>query len=154
MLWLRIQNEFRQLLSSYVTGEKKEKTRGNIKYDNERGHKRISNKRANSRRNWSPVEGKGMRIQTLFAYEGAHPPLVKMNTAPLRAVVVAHAAAGVTRTPEGATPAVAASAPLIGAAAVAPTPLGPAHVLRLNNAASRPSCFPLLLFASKARRFI
>ena len=54
-----------------------------------------------------------------------------MNSAPLRAVVAAHAAAAVAPTPEGATPAVAASAPLIGATAVAPAPLGSAHVLRM-----------------------
>ena len=53
-----------------------------------------------------------------------------MNTAPLRAVVAAHAAAAVAPTPEGATPAVSASAPLIGATAVAPAPLGSAPVLR------------------------
>ena len=55
-----------------------------------------------------------------------------MNTTPLRAVVAAHAAAAVAPTPEGATPAVAASAPLIGATAVAPAPLGLAPILRMS----------------------
>ena len=54
-----------------------------------------------------------------------------MNTAPLRAVVAAHATAAVAPTPEAATPAVTASAKLIGAAAVAPAPLGSAPVLRV-----------------------
>ena len=40
-----------------------------------------------------------------------------MNTTPLRAAVAAHAAAAFAPTPEGATPAVAASAQLIGATA-------------------------------------
>ena len=51
-----------------------------------------------------------------------------MNTTPLRVLVAAHAAA-VAPTPEGATPAVTASAPLIGATAFAPAPLGSAPVL-------------------------
>ena len=54
-----------------------------------------------------------------------------MNTTPLRAVVAAHAAADVARTPEKATPTVAASAPLIGATNVAPAPFGSAPVLLL-----------------------
>ena len=51
-----------------------------------------------------------------------------MNTTPLRDVVATHASAAVAPTPEGATPAVEASAPLIGATAVAPGPLGSAPV--------------------------
>ena len=43
-----------------------------------------------------------------------------MNTSTFRAVVAAHAAAAVAPTQEGATPAVAASAPLIGVTALAP----------------------------------
>ena len=58
------------------------------------------------------------------------PALEEMDNSPLRAVVAAHAAAAVAPTPEGATPAVAASAPLIGATAVAPGPLGSVPVLR------------------------
>ena len=54
-----------------------------------------------------------------------------MNTTPLRAMLAAHAADAVAPTPEGATPAVAASAPLIGATAVAPAPLGSAPVSRM-----------------------
>ena len=54
-----------------------------------------------------------------------------MNTTPLRAVVAAHVAAAVAPTPEGATPAVRASAPLLGATAVASAPLGSAPVLRM-----------------------
>ena len=54
-----------------------------------------------------------------------------MDTAPLRAVVAAYAAAAGAPTPEGATPAVSASAPLMGATAVAPAPLGSAPVLRM-----------------------
>ena len=46
-------------------------------------------------------------------------------------MVAAHAAAAVAPTPEGATPAVMASATLIGATAVAPAPLGSAPVLRI-----------------------
>ena len=45
--------------------------------------------------------------------------------------MAAHANAAVAPTPEGATPAVAASAPLIGATTVAPAPLGSAPVLRM-----------------------
>eukprot|EP00614_Pseudopedinella_elastica_P017745 CAMPEP_0172644808 /NCGR_PEP_ID=MMETSP1068-20121228/239406_1 /TAXON_ID=35684 /ORGANISM="Pseudopedinella elastica, Strain CCMP716" /LENGTH=171 /DNA_ID=CAMNT_0013459023 /DNA_START=242 /DNA_END=754 /DNA_ORIENTATION=- len=56
-----------------------------------------------------------------------------MNTTPLRAVGAAHAAAAVAPTPEGATPAITASAPLIFAAAVAPAPLGSAPVLRIST---------------------
>ena len=48
----------------------------------------------------------------------------------LRALVAAHAVAAVAPTPERATPAVAASAKLIGATVVAPAPLGSASVLR------------------------
>ena len=54
-----------------------------------------------------------------------------MNTTPMKAVVTAHAAAAVAPRPEGATPAVAGRAKLIGATAVAPAPLGSAHVLRV-----------------------
>ena len=50
---------------------------------------------------------------------------------PLRAAVAAHASAAVAPAPEGATPAVTASAPLIGATAVALAPLGSAPVLRM-----------------------
>jgi len=59
------------------------------------------------------------------------PALEELDTTPLRAVVAAHAAAAVAPTPWGATPAVAASAPLIGATAIAPAPLGSAPVLRV-----------------------
>ena len=54
-----------------------------------------------------------------------------MNTTPLRVVVFSHAAGAVAPTPEGAIPAVAASAPLIGSTAVAPAPLGSVPVLRV-----------------------
>ena len=54
-----------------------------------------------------------------------------MNTMPLRAVVATHVAVAVAPPPEGATPAVTTSAPLIGATAVAPAPLETAPVLRL-----------------------
>ena len=47
------------------------------------------------------------------------PALKDMNTTPLGTVVAARAAAAVAPTPEGANPAVAASARLIGATAVA-----------------------------------
>ena len=60
------------------------------------------------------------------------PALRDSDNAPLGAVVAAHAAGAVVApTPKGATPAVAASAPLIGATAVAPAPLGSAPVLRV-----------------------
>ena len=45
--------------------------------------------------------------------------------------MAAYAAAAGAPTPEGATPAVTASAPLMGATAVAPAPLGSAPVLRM-----------------------
>ena len=45
-------------------------------------------------------------------------------------MVAAHAAAAVAPTPKEATPALMASAPLIGATAFAPALLGPAPVLR------------------------
>ena len=45
--------------------------------------------------------------------------------------MAAHAVAAVAKTPEGANPAVAVSAPLIGATAVAPAPFGSAPVLRM-----------------------
>ena len=51
----------------------------------------------------------------------------------MRAVVAAHAAAADAPTSEGATPAVAASAPLIRAAAVAPAPLGSAPELHMST---------------------
>ena len=54
-----------------------------------------------------------------------------MNTAPLRAVVAAYAAAAVAPTPEGATPAVAASAQLIDATAFVTAPLELAPILRM-----------------------
>ena len=59
------------------------------------------------------------------------PVLEELDNTPFRAVVAAHAAAAVAPTPEGATPAVAGSAPLIGATAVALAPLESAHVLRM-----------------------
>ena len=49
----------------------------------------------------------------------------------MRAVGAAHAAAAYAPTPEGAAPAVDASAPPIGGTAVSPTPLGSAPVLRV-----------------------
>ena len=54
-----------------------------------------------------------------------------MSAMPLRAVVATYVAVAVAPTPEGATPAVTTSAPLIGATAVAPAPLGTAPVLRV-----------------------
>ena len=65
------------------------------------------------------------------------PALRDMSTTPLRAMVAAHAAAAVAPTPEGATPAVAASAQLTGAADVATAPLGSAPVLRMLTAVVR-----------------
>ena len=59
------------------------------------------------------------------------PALEEVDNTPLRAMGATHAAAAVALTPAGATPAVAASAPLIRAAAVAPAPLGSAPVLRM-----------------------
>ena len=59
------------------------------------------------------------------------PALEELDNTPLRAVVAARAAAAVAPTPEGATPAVAASAPLTGATTVAPASLGSAPVLRI-----------------------
>ena len=56
-----------------------------------------------------------------------------MTTTPLRVVVAAHAAAADVSTPEGAAPAVTADAPLIGATAVAPAPLGSPPVLRMST---------------------
>ena len=50
---------------------------------------------------------------------------------PLRAVVANHVAVAVAPPPEGATPAVTTSAPLICATAVATAPLGAAPVLRV-----------------------
>eukprot|EP00614_Pseudopedinella_elastica_P000752 CAMPEP_0172595110 /NCGR_PEP_ID=MMETSP1068-20121228/14675_1 /TAXON_ID=35684 /ORGANISM="Pseudopedinella elastica, Strain CCMP716" /LENGTH=51 /DNA_ID=CAMNT_0013393503 /DNA_START=231 /DNA_END=386 /DNA_ORIENTATION=+ len=49
----------------------------------------------------------------------------------LRAVVATHVVFAVVPPPEGATPAVTTSAPLIGATAVAPAPLGTAPLLRV-----------------------
>ena len=46
-------------------------------------------------------------------------------------MAAAHAAAAVAPTPRGATPAVTASARLIGATSVAPAPLGSAPVLHM-----------------------
>ena len=54
-----------------------------------------------------------------------------MSTMPLRAVVATHVSVAVAPPPEGTTPAVATSSPLIGAVAVAPAPLGTAPVLRV-----------------------
>ena len=62
-----------------------------------------------------------------------------MDNATLRAVVAAHASAAVAPSPKGATPAVAASAPLIGATAVAPAPLVSAPVLRMLALSNNPS---------------
>ena len=72
-----------------------------------------------------------MRIQIFVRLRTRNLTLRDMNTTPLGAVVAAHAAVAVAPTPERATPAVAASAPLIGATAFAPAPLGSVPVLRM-----------------------
>ena len=88
-------------------------------------------KGAEIRRDWSPVDGKGMRIQDFVRLRTRTPALRDMNTTPMRAVVAAHATAAVAPTPEEATLAFAASAPIIVAAAVAPASLRSAPVLRI-----------------------
>lgn len=65
------------------------------------------------------------------------PALRDVSTTPLRAVVAARAAAALAPMPEGATPAVSASAPLIVSTAVAPAPLGFAPVLRMLTPVAR-----------------
>ena len=72
-----------------------------------------------------------MCIQKVACLRTRTPTLRELDNKPLRALVAAHNAAVVAPTPEGATPTVAASAPLTGATAVAPAPLGSAHVLRM-----------------------
>ena len=56
--------------------------------------------------------GKGNAHSIFFRLRTSTPALGLCDNTPLRAVVAAHAAAAVASTPEGATPAVAASAPL------------------------------------------
>ena len=72
-----------------------------------------------------------------------------MNTALLRAVVAAHASAAGALTPEGATPAVAASAPLIGATVVAPAPLGSAPVLRMLTPVVRVAYLEVIAYSRR-----
>ena len=76
-------------------------------------------------------EGKGNAHSNFVRLRTRTPALGDMNTTPLRAVVAAHAAAAVAQTPEEATSAVAAGAPLIGFTAIAPAPLGSAPVLNI-----------------------
>ena len=70
-------------------------------------------------------------------FTNAHPRLEGYEYHVYEGGVAAHAAAAVALTPEGATPAVAASAQLIGATAVAPAPLGSAPVLCMLTPAVR-----------------
>ena len=94
--------------------------------------KQIPNKGTKSPRNRSPVEGRGMRIQILFV-TNAHPSPEKYGHHAFEGNCGSSCCRCCYSNARGGDPRCAASAPITGAAAVAPAPLGSAPVLSMTT---------------------